>query len=172
MQESALLGTGALAGEWVLDPHGSTVAVNSRSMGLVQVKVIFREVSGQGSVSADGTVTGTLVLGAASLDTRNARRDKHLRSADFFDTAHYPDITFQLTGVRPSGQDVAVAGMLTVRGQTRPLSFEAAVSVHDTEVWLDAQVVIDRTEYGLTWNWLGMMAKQCTVSIHAVFARR
>jgi polyisoprenoid-binding protein YceI len=82
----ALLTAGALAGEWVLDPRESNIRLKRRSMwGLAPVSGVFREVSGNGTVSPDGEVNGTVTVTAASIDTGNTRRDTHLRSADFFD---------------------------------------------------------------------------------------
>jgi polyisoprenoid-binding protein YceI len=87
---------------------------------------VFREVSGNGTVSPEGAVSGTVTVAAVSIDTRNTRRGAHLRSADFFDSGDHPDITFTADGIRPSGRGVTVSGVLTVRGRTRPLSFDAA----------------------------------------------
>jgi len=82
----ALLMGGALAGEWVLDPRKSSIRLTSRSMwGLAPVNGVFREVSGNGTVTPGGEVSGTVTVTAASIDTGNTRRDTHLRSADFFD---------------------------------------------------------------------------------------
>jgi polyisoprenoid-binding protein YceI len=170
----ALLKDGALAGEWVLDPRKSSIRLKNRSMcGLAPVNGAFREVRGNGTVSPDGEVSGTVTVAAASIDTRNTRRDTHLRSADFFDIGSHPDITFTADGIRASGQGVAVTGALTVRGRTRPLSFDAAASVQgDGEVSLDAEVHINRADFGLTWNLMGMVSMDNTLTIHAVFTRR
>ena len=170
----AMLKDSALAGTWTLDPARSSVELRSKSMwGLAPVKGSFREVAGTGTVSPDGQVSGTVTVAAASIDTKNARRDTHLRSADFFDSGNNPDITFTANGIRPSVQGVAVTGVLTVRGRTRPLSFEAAASVQgDVEIWLDAEVPINRADFGLTWNLMGMISMTNTLTIHAVFTRR
>lgn len=169
----ALLEDEALAGDWVLDPRKSALRLHSRSMlGLVRVNGVFREVSGNGTVSPDGGVSGIVTVAAASIDTKNARRDRHLRSADFFSSDGYPDITFTADGVRPVGQGIAVTGALTVRGRIRPLSFDAAVSVQDDgEIWLDAEVNVNRADFGLTWNALGLVSMHNTLTIHAVFTR-
>ena len=168
----ALLEEGALAGTWALDPGRSGIRLKSKVMGLISVNGVFREVGGNGTVSPDGQVSGTVTIAAASIDTRQTRRDTHLRSADFFDTGNYPDITFTADSARPSGQGVAVTGALTVRGRTRPLSFDAAASVHgDGEIWLDARVRVNRTDFGLTWNLLGLVSVTSTLTIHAVFTR-
>jgi len=168
----ALLKDGTLAGKWALDPRASSIRLKSMIYGMIPVKGVFREVSGNGTISADGQASGTLTIAAASIDTKNTRRDTHLRSADFFDIGNHPDITFTADRIRPSDQDVTVAGVLTVRGRTRPLSFPAAASVHgDGEIRLDAEVRINRTDFGLTWNWLGMVAATSTLTVHAVFIR-
>jgi polyisoprenoid-binding protein YceI len=170
----ALLGDGALAGEWVLDPSRSSIGLENRSMrGLVRVNGVFREVSGNGTVRPDGAVDGTLTVAAASIDTKNARRDSHLRSADFFDSGRHPDIIFTADSIRPCGPGVTVTGVLTVRDGTRPLSFEAAASVPgDGEIWLDAEVGVNRADFGLTWNLLGTVSMHNTVTIQAVFTRQ
>jgi polyisoprenoid-binding protein YceI len=165
---------GALAGEWILDPRRSSIRLKTRTMwGLARVDGVFREVSGNGTVRADGAVSGTVAVAAASIDTQNTRRDTHLRSADFFDSANNPDIVFTADGIQPSGQGVMVTGALTVRGCTRPLSVDAAASVQgDGEVWLDAEAPINRADFGLTWNPIGVVGVNNTLTIHAVFTRR
>jgi polyisoprenoid-binding protein YceI len=177
----ALLAGGVLAGQWVLDPGQSSIQLKSRVLGgLIRVTGVFREVSGNGTVSPDGQVSGTLTVTAASIDTKNPKRDTHLRSADFFDTGNTPDIIFTATGIRPSGQGAGetgtladVTGTLTVRDRTQPLSFAAGMAAQgDGDVWLDAVLHINRTDFGLTWNFLGMVAKDSTLTIHAVFTRR
>jgi len=170
----ALLTGGALAGDWVLDPRRSSIRLKSRAMwGLAPVTGVFGEVSGHGTVSAGGEVSGTVTVAAASIDTKNTRRDRHLRSADFFDTGSHPDMTFAADGVRPSGLGVTVTGALIVRGRTRRLSFDAAASVPgDGELGLDAEVRINRADFGLTWNLMGMASMHNTLIIHAVFTRR
>jgi polyisoprenoid-binding protein YceI len=168
-----LLKGGTLTGEWVLDPRNSSVRLKSKSMGLIPVNGVFSEVSGSGTVSPDGKAAGTLSVAAASVDTRNAKRDTHLRSADFFDSDNHPDITFTADDIQPSGQGVTVTGALTIRGRAQPLSFDAVASVAgDGEVWLDALVRVNRADFGITWNALGMVAQISTIIIHAVFTRR
>ena len=169
----ALLADGALAGEWVLDPHKSSIRLKSKSMGLIPVNGVFREVSGNGTVSPDGKVSGTVTVAAASIDTKNTRRDTHLRSTDFFDSDNHPDITFTADDIQASGQGAMVTGTLTVHGRTRPLAFDAVASVQgDGGIWLDAEVHVNRADFGLTWNQLGMVSMNNTIIIHAVFARR
>lgn len=169
----ALLKDGTLAGEWVLDPDNSSIRLKTKVMGLIRVNGVFREVTGTGAVRPDGEVSGTVTVAAASIDTRNTRRDTHLRSADFFDSGNHPDITFTMDDIRPSGQSATVTGALTVRGKTRPLSVNAAAAVRGGgEIWLDADVRINRADFGLTWNVMGMASMNNTLTIHATFIRR
>jgi polyisoprenoid-binding protein YceI len=117
-----LLRDGKLAGTWILDASSSQIRLRSKSMwGLVTVKGVFGQVEGNGTVSAAGEASGTITVASDSIDTKMKKRDEHLRSADFFDTANHRSITFTADQVRPSGQGVMVTGSLTVRGRTRPL---------------------------------------------------
>ena len=168
----ALIQDGNLAGSWTLDTARSEVRLKSRSMwGLAPVKGVFREVTGNGTVSAAGDVTGTITVAARSVDTKNKKRDEHLRSADFFDAANHPDITFTVDGIRPGNGGVRVTGSLAVRGRTRPVSFDAMISSADGETWLDGEVQVNRADFGLTWNQMGMASMRNTITVHAVFTR-
>jgi polyisoprenoid-binding protein YceI len=169
-----MLRDGQAAGSWTLDASRSQIRLKSRSMwGLAPVKGVFRQVSGTGTVSPSGEVTGTITVAARSIDTKNKKRDEHLRSADFFDAASHPDITFTVDQVRPSGNGVTVTGQLAVRGRTRPASFDAQLSGFDGgEVWLDGELLVNRADFGLTWNQMGMASMNNTIIVHAVFTRR
>ncbi len=174
MDVQALLKDVALAGNWTLDASKSTVGLRSKSIwGLVPVKGVFRQVSGQGTVSPAGDVSGTVTVSAASIDTKNKRRDTHLRSADFFDSDTYPDIIFTVSQAKPSGQGATVSGSLTVHDRTKPVTFDAAVSaVSYSELSLDGEFQVDRTDFGLTWNQMGMVSAHNTITVHTVFTKR
>jgi polyisoprenoid-binding protein YceI len=167
------LRSGKLTGRWTLDGSSSEVRLRSKSMwGLVKVNGVFRQVAGAGTVTEGGDVTGTITVSAGSIDTRNKKRDDHLRSADFFDASTYPDIAFAVDRITTAGQEPSVQGSLTVRGKTRALTFPAAVSAFEgDELWLDAEVAVNRNDFGMTWNQMGMASVDNTITIHAVFAR-
>jgi polyisoprenoid-binding protein YceI len=168
-----LLRDGTLAGDWILDPSRSTVSLKSSSLlGLARVNGVFRQVTGHGTISPTGEVSGVITVAAASIDTKNTRRDTHLRSADFFDSDNFPDITFTVEGIRPSGQGVTVTGPLSVRDRSRPMTFDATAAVQGGgEVSLDAEVRINRADFGLTWNQLGLVSMHNILTVHAVFTR-
>jgi polyisoprenoid-binding protein YceI len=166
------LADGTLTGSWTLDPARSQVRLESRhTWGLRPVHGVFRQVAGTGTVTAAGQVTGTLTVAAGSIDTKNKRRDQDLRSAKIFDTASHPDITCTVDGIQPANGGVRVTGSLTVRGRTRPLSFDATASAAAGEVQLDAQVPVNRADFDLTYSPLGMASLHNTITVHAVFTR-
>lgn len=165
---------GEFTGNWTLDGSRSEVRLRTKSMwGLAKVNGVFRQVTGTGTVTEGGDVTGTITVSAASIDTKNRKRDDHLRSADFFEASSYPDITFAVDRVTVAGQEVSVHGSLTAHGKTRSLTFPAAVSSFDgAELWLDAEVTVNRGDFGMTWNQMGMASMDSTIAVHAVFTRR
>jgi len=172
-ETQALLADGKLAGAWTLDGAKSSVGLRTKSVwGLVKVNGTFGQVTGAAVISAAGEATGTITVAAASIDTGVKKRDDHLRSADFFDAAKYPDITFSATSVTLSGENATVAGTLTVRDQTRPVTVSGAVSANGTdEISLDAELPVNRGQYGMSFNQLGMMSLDNVITIHAVFAK-
>ncbi|MFD4787194.1 YceI family protein [Streptomyces sp. NPDC058459] len=155
----------AETGLWQLDAGSSTVALRNKTMwGLVTVKGTFGVVRGQGEVLPDGTVTGTLSLDAATLDTKNAKRDEHLRSADFLDVAQYPEIAFVVRSVERGRPDAAeIKGELTAHGITRPQAVTARLTEEAGALTLDAEFAVDRADFGVGGNQLGMMGARTTL---------
>ncbi|MFJ3668793.1 YceI family protein [Streptomyces sp. NPDC090106] len=161
-------------GTWQLDTTATTVAIAHRTIwGLVTVKGAFGSVSGRGEVRADGSAVGTVTLDATSLDTGNAKRDTHLRSADFFDADQHPDITLAVRSAElRDGDTVQVIGQLTVRGISRPLSLTARLTGADADaLTLDTEFSVDREQFGITWNQLGMLRGPATVTATLRFTR-
>ncbi|KOG31109.1 YceI family protein [Streptomyces resistomycificus] len=161
-------------GLWQLDPTASTVALRHKTMwGLVTVKGTFSGVGGQGEVRPDGSAVGTLTVDVASLDTKSAKRDTHLRSADFFDADNHPEITLAVRSAEPRADEtVHVVGQLTARGVSRPLSFTARLAQAGADsLTLDAEFTVDREQFGMGWNQLGMMRGLTTVTTTLRFTR-
>lgn len=167
---------GKLAGSWTLDERRSRIRLRTTAIwGLVPIKGVFRQVSGEGVITAKGEASGTVTVTAGSIDTKNARRDGHLRSAAFLDVDDHPDIVCTVDRVEPAGQGLTLTltGSLTIRGRTRQVSFDAQVTgLGDDELQLDGEVLIDRADFGLTWSPLGMAAMSNTIAVHAVFTRQ
>ena len=172
-ETQALLADGKLAGAWTLDGAKSSVGLRTKSVwGLVKVNGVFGQVTGAAVISAAGEATGTITVAAASIDTGVKKRDDHLRSADFFDAAKYPDITFSATSVALSGESATVSGTLTVRDQTRPVTVNGTVAANGAdEISLDAELPVNRGDHGMSFNQLGMMSLDNILTIHAVFTK-
>jgi polyisoprenoid-binding protein YceI len=169
----ALVQDGTLTGSWTLDPARSQVLLETRhTWGLLPLHGVFRQVTGNGTVTAAGQVTGTVTVAASSIDTKNKMRDKDLRSAKVFDVANHPDITYTVDDMQPASGGARVSGSLTAGGRTRPVSFDAKVSATQEEVRLDAEVPVNRADFGLTYSPLRMAPMNNTIVVHAVFTRQ
>jgi polyisoprenoid-binding protein YceI len=161
-------------GLWQLDTAASTVAIKHKSIwGLVTVKGAFTAVTGQGEVRPDGSAVGTLALTVASLDTKNPKRDTHLKGPDFFDADNHPELTFAVRSAElRDGDQVHVVGQLTARGISRPQTFTARLTGADADaLTLDAEFSVDRNQFGMGWNQLGMIARLTTVTATLRFIR-
>lgn len=166
--------TAHTVGRWTLDPAASSVNIQHKSMwGLATVKGTFTKLSGEGEVAPDGSAHGTLTIDATSISTKQAKLDTHLRSADFFDVDKHPAFVFDATGVVPDGAgSAAVTGRLTVLGVSRPLTFTARVTTAGPDdVTLTGEVAVDRNDFGMGWNKLGMLKGLTTVTLTTRFTR-
>ncbi len=147
---------------WQIDSTHSSAQFSVRHMMVANVRGGFEKMSG--SVLWDGkTLSGAQVevtIDAASINTREPKRDNHLRSADFFDVATYPTLTFKSTKLEPVGSGrLKMTGDLTMHGVTRPVVFDVT---GPTEIVSDgrgtsragatAAATLSRKEFGLTWN--------------------
>lgn len=159
MTTTALDVPGYKAGTWVLDPSHSEVTFSVRHMMISKVRGTFGVKSAtliapENPLEAEVTAS----VDAASIDTKDEGRDQHLRSGDFFDVETYPTIDFRSTGVRIDGDDFLVDGELTIRGTTKPVTFEFEFGGFGTDPWgnykagATAKTVINREDFGLTWN--------------------
>lgn len=160
-------------GTWTLDPAATTVSLETKAMwGLAKVKGTFAATEGAGQVAEDGTVTGRLVVDAASVDTGNARRDTHLRSGDFLEVEAHPQFVYEVSGVRPAaGGALGVDGSLTIHGQTRPVALTATVEkAAPDRVTVAATTDIDRSAFGIDWTKMGAKVDNHIV-VHAEFTR-
>ncbi|OBH09897.1 YceI family protein [Mycobacterium sp. E1747] len=169
-----LLNDPDLAGVWTLAPDRSAVTFKIRNMwGLVRVKGRFTEFSGDGQLTGAGAVFGRLDIRAASVDTGIGRRDKHLRSADFFDVERFGDISVVVTAVHPTkGKSADLRAAFTIKGVTAPVPLSATITeLDDGSIRIAAETKLDRTQFDLGWNRLGMIAATATATADAVFVR-
>jgi polyisoprenoid-binding protein YceI len=171
---TALLSRPESVGVWNLVPQRSVVGFKTKTMwGLVPVKGRFGEFGGDGQITETATVFGRLDIKAASLNTKLRKRDADLRSAAFFDVEKYPDISIVVTGADAGEDDtVDLRTDLTVKETTAPLPLRAKVAVlDDGAVRVTTQTTIDRTQFGVDGNMLGMVGDKTTLSADLVFSR-
>ena len=116
---------GYVAGTWTIDPVHSEVGFSVRHMMVSKVRGKFSVFSGDittGENPLDSRVSATIDL--SSIDTGNADRDNHIRSADFFDVDSHKTMTYRSMGVRVDGDDFILDGELTLKGVTKPVSLQ------------------------------------------------
>jgi polyisoprenoid-binding protein YceI len=160
-------------GTWVLDQAGSSATIAAKTFwGLMTVRGTFGALSGHGTVAEDGTASGTLVIDASSINTKNASRDKHLKSADFFDVEAHPSITLTVEAATQDGDKVTGSGTLEAAGHAAAVSFVAAITEDtDSSVTLAAQLPVNYRELGITWNQMGMLGPVATATVAARFTK-
>jgi polyisoprenoid-binding protein YceI len=147
---------GIAVGEWRLDPARSSVEFRVHSIyGLVTVKGGFTRYCGTLDLAASPAIK--LVIEADSVDTGNAKRDEHLRTADFFDAAEHPQVRFEADAATLGGEGLATQGVLHAAGGEAPLDLTATVRPVGDEFELEAVATVDQRELGMTWSPLGMV---------------
>ena len=150
-----------LTGTYTLDPAHSRIGFVARHAMVTKVRGAFNEF--EGTATLDGAnpagSSAQVTINTASIDTRNAQRDEHLRSNDFLSMDEYPQITFSSTGARQVDDSTfELTGDLTIKGVTNPItipfSFEGAAKdpFGNLRVGFEGAVTINRKDYGITWN--------------------
>jgi polyisoprenoid-binding protein YceI len=167
-----------MAGVWNLVPDRSAITFKIRNMwGLLNVKGRFTDFTGDGQLTGKGAVFGRVDIRAASLNTGIGRRDKHLRSADFFDVERFADISVVVTAVHPTegppqGRAADLRASFTIKGITAPLPLPATITeLEDGSIEIAGETKIDRAQFDLGWNRFGMMGATATAAGRAVFVR-
>lgn len=142
-------------GTWTLDPTHTSAAFTVRHAGISKVRGQFTEPSGTLTVGEGGKdLAVNVTLQTASIDTGNADRDNHLRSADFFDAEQFPTVTFVSTKM----EDGEMTGDLTLHGVTKSVTFDYEYEGAATDPFgvyragFTGSTKISRKEFGLTWN--------------------
>ncbi|MCB0965569.1 MAG: YceI family protein [Ilumatobacter sp.] len=153
--------TDAATGTYSIDPSHSRIGFVARHAMVTKVRGSFNEFEGSGRFDVDQPERSQLsvTIRVASIDTRNADRDGHLRSNDFFDMETHPTITFASTSVAAADDDrYEVTGDLTIKGVTRSITFDleltgTAVDPYgNTRLGLEGSTVINRKDWGVSWN--------------------
>lgn len=150
-----------LTGDYILDVAHTRLGFVARHAMITKVRGAFNEFEGKAFIDADDPAKSqvSITIKGESIDTRNEQRDAHLRSNDFLDLANHPLITFVSTKVEPKpGEVYRVTGDLTIRGVTKPVTFDleftgsAVDPFGNTRVGLDGSVKVNRKDWGVNWN--------------------
>ncbi len=179
----ALLAASATAQEWQIDPAHSTASFSVRNLLVTTVHGTFRPVRGTAVYDPANVSKSTITaeVQAVSVDTRNAERDQHLRSADFFDVANHPLLRFQSASIEPAGAGkLTMTGDLTIRGVTRRVVFEVQIPgdpVRDAQgverLAATATTSVKRKDFGMTWNRLGFaIGNNVDITVNLQLVRR
>ncbi|MER6747605.1 YceI family protein [Streptomyces fungicidicus] len=151
----------ALTGDYTIDPAHTTLGFVARHAMVTNVKGTFQDFTG--TLHLDGgdpsKSTATIDVVMDSIETGNADRDGHLKSADFFKTDEFPAMTFRTTKAEAlGGDDYRITGDLTILGTTKQLSIDLEFNGAATDpfgnqrVGFEGKAEILRSEWGLTWN--------------------
>jgi len=143
-------------GTWNIDPTHSEVGFSVRHLMVSKVRGSFTGVSGAITVGDDRLSSSVAAsIDMNSIDTRDANRDAHLRSADFFHVEEHPTMTYRSTSVRPDGDSFVVDGELTLRGVTRPVQLNLEFNGTSADPWggtragFSATTEINRRDFGV-----------------------
>ncbi len=143
---------------WTIDPAHTEVGFAVRHLMISTVKGRFADVKGAVTIPDEGEPTLDVTIGVASIDTREEKRDEHLRSPDFFDAKTYPEIRFVSTKAVRAADGWKITGNLTMHGVTKPVTLDATEEGTVRDPWgndrmgFSARGKLDRREFGLTWN--------------------
>ncbi len=147
------------AGTWTIDPGHADVGFIGRHFMITKVRGRFTDVQGEVRFAEDPADSSVeVVIGMASVESGNPTRDEHIRSAELFDVAVFPQATFTSNRVEWKGSGGTVYGDLTIHGVTRevPLAFRYEGSARDPwgaeRAIYSAHTTIDREDFGITWN--------------------
>jgi polyisoprenoid-binding protein YceI len=174
MTSTHLTHDGRLAGtRWRLDPAGSSAEFRAPYLwGLGSVGGRFQRLDGWLEVDDDDRWTMELTIDAAGVDTGNDRRDKHLRSAAFFDAENHPEVRFRSRRVIDHGGGrLHVVGELEAAGGRAPLPVEVTVRRSGGRFELDAAASVDQRQLGMTFSPLGVIRTPTALSVHARLKR-
>ena len=152
---------GTLTGTYAIDAAHSRFGFVARHAMVTKVRGAFNDFEGKAVIDGEHPQNSSVevTLQVASIDTRNAQRDGHLRNNDFLDAENYPVITFRSTAIEhEGGNDFGVTGDLTIKGVTKqitiPLEFQGAATdpFGNHRIGFEGSVTINRKDWGVNWN--------------------
>jgi polyisoprenoid-binding protein YceI len=145
-----------ILGRWQLDPQRSTIEFRARHFwGLATVQGHFSDYQGRLDLSSEPAIE--LTIDAASVQTGNPKRDRHLRSADFFDAENHPQLRFVSDSVLQDDYTLKVRGRLFARDRSIPLALDAHIRRIDDSLAIEAATTALHGDLGMSWSPLRMI---------------
>lgn len=171
---------------WALDPSHSSVDFSARHMVISTVRGHFAKVEVDATFNEQAPEKSSIAarIDVNSIDTKDAQRDAHLKSADFLDAAKYPTLVFASKRVQAAGNGrYSVVGDLTIHGVTRQVSLDTTFAGTVKDPWgnqragFSAETTINRKDFSLTWNQLleaggWAVGEAVKISIEAEFVKK
>jgi polyisoprenoid-binding protein YceI len=157
---------------YAIDPSHSEVGFAVSHLVISKVRGHFNGFSGTLTLGANGDIPTEIdgTVQATSINTREEKRDAHLRSADFFDVENFPTITFKSTSITGSGTTFDVTGNLTIRGTTNSVTLKGEVGGRTVDPWGNDRVAysatgkIKRTDFGVSFG-TGMVGEDVSITL-------
>jgi polyisoprenoid-binding protein YceI len=145
---------------YTIDATHSSVGFAVRHLVIAKVRGVFTRFTGSFAFDAEDLSKSqvTVTIDASSIDTREAQRDGHLKSADFFDVEKFKDLTFKSTRVEGTGSELKVTGELTMHGVTKEVTLDVEHEGTGKDPWgnerqgFSAKGAVNRKDFGLVWN--------------------
>ena len=155
---------------WRFDPARSSVGFRASTLfGLIPVKGKFTRYEGTLDLERDPAIE--LTIEAASVDTKLAFRDKHLRSADFFDVEQHPQVRFVSDAVELEGERMKVCGRMYAGAKSIPLKLDASLRRVGHELEVDASTTVEHRRLGMSHGLLGMIPPTSELAVHGRLVR-
>jgi polyisoprenoid-binding protein YceI len=145
---------------WKIDTNHTVISFKIKHLGLAEISGTFKEYEGSMKLQSDHLEGAEVYIKIStdSIETGNTMRDNHLKTAEFLDTATFPEITFVSTGFNQQSDGLyELSGNLTIKGNTQPVSLQADYKGMTKDMWNNEVVVfnlkgeIDRTAFGVDW---------------------
>ena len=161
LENLATPATQTLTGNYTIDAAHTRIGFSARHAMVTKVRGSFNEFSGSGYLDQDNPSNShvEIVIKVASIDTRNADRDAHLRTNDFLSVEEYPEITFRSTSVAKADESTyRVTGDLTLRGVAKAVTIDFGFTGSVVDPWgnlrlgFEGATTINRKDWGVSWN--------------------
>ncbi len=161
----------ALGQSLTIDPAFSNVGFSVSNLGVNTVEGRFGQFAGKIEFNPQDAEKSAVhvVIQAASVDTQNARRDRHLRTPDFFDAAKYPELTFESQSIEKKPDGYVMIGLLTIKGQSRPVAipftFTTASADGKTLLHARGKTQVNRHDFGINYGNNFSVGSQVTIRL-------